>query len=98
MIKLKIKAPKGMSGLACKPWGGEIVGVAANWAEASSSVLVWSDEDEGWIGDSQGRQVADFQHCPHTALETIIEEIAQDGGDEVSEDEMDEILENVVEI
>ena len=92
----KIKAPKGMSGLMCRPWGGEIVAVAANWSEASARVLVWSEE--GWIEDAHGRQVANFQHCPHNALETILEEIATDSGDEIDEHAIDEILENVVEI
>ena len=70
--------------------------VAANWSEASSPVLVWSED--GWVEDAYGRQVANFRHCANNALEVIIEEIATDSGDEVTEDEMDAIMENVVEI
>ena len=49
-----------------KCWGQRYA-VSADWAQASSPVYV-RYEDEDWVPDPRGRQVADFQHRPEQAL------------------------------
>jgi hypothetical protein len=92
-----IVAPSGMSGLAVEPWSkSEVYAVAANWAQAGSPVMVYGDR--GWELDSRGRQVADFRHRPKEALESIIREAIEAGGDEPDDDEVDAILEDATEL
>lgn len=53
-----IWCPAGMSGLAVEPWSaGEIYAVAADWAQASSPVLVYGQD--GWTHDeTDGRMTS----------------------------------------
>lgn len=60
---------------------GEIYGVRANWAEASSAVQVALNGD--WQYDPHGRQVADFQHRPTAALRDWI-----GSGENIDEEEV----------
>lgn len=94
----ELTAPQGMSGLACEPWTpGEVYAVAADWAQASSPVLIWGDGE--WTNDMHGRQVADFRHEPTDALRDLIAECNRlSGGADLSDDEMDAIVEDAVEI
>lgn len=93
-----LTTPDGMSGLACEPWTpGEIYAVAADWAQASSPVLVWGNEE--WTLDECGRQVADFRHDPAAALEDLIERCNRaSGGADLTDDEMAAIIADAVEI
>ena len=93
-----VVCPIGTSGLAVEPWGkGEIYAVAANWAQASSPVMVYGVD--GWTNDDCGRQVADFRHNDRAALKSIIERaIEASGGDEVDDDEVEAILTEAVTI
>jgi len=93
----EIVAPAGMSGIACEPWTpGEVYAVAANWAEASSAVLVYGQD--GWTHDEHGRQVADFRHNDRDALESVIREAIEMGGDEPDDDEIAAIVTDAVDI
>ena len=88
-MKTKIYAPTGKSGLAVEPWGaGEVYAVAADWAQASSPVLVYGED--GWTGTQY--QVADFRHNDRAALECFIREAIEMGGDEPDDDEVKAIL------
>jgi hypothetical protein len=51
-------------------WGCDIIAVSADWAQASCAV----------IGDSHGRQVADFRHSPKAALRAALEDCASAEG------------------
>lgn len=96
-MKTKISTPVGMSGLAVEPWSkGEVYAVAANWAEASSPVMVYGED--GWTNDECGRQVADFRHNDRAALKDIIERAIVASGDEVDDDEVEAILAKAVEV
>lgn len=87
----QVSAPAGKSGLAVEPWApGEIYAVAANWSQASDPVMVYGSS--GWTSDEHGRQVADFRHSDRAALESVIREAIETGGDEPSDDEVDAIL------
>ncbi len=89
----KIYAPAGMTGLAVEPWTkGEIYAVAADWAQASSPVLVYGKSPEGW--DTCGLQVANFRHNDRDALEMIIRQAIEMGGDEPDADEVSGILDD----
>lgn len=95
MSTITIKTPSGTTGLAVEPWSkGELYAVAADWAQASSPVLVYGED--GWT--SHGRQVADFRHRARAALESIIREAISMGGDEPDDDEVDGILDDAEEI
>jgi hypothetical protein len=92
-----LAAPLGMSGLYVEPWTkGEIYAVAANWAQAGSPVLVYGED--GWTHDEHGRQVADFRHRTRAALESIIREAIEMGGDEPDDEEVSGILDNADEL
>jgi hypothetical protein len=92
-----ISAPSGKSGLAVEPWTpGEVYAVAADWAQASSPIMVYGED--GWTWDEHGRQVADFRHDCRAALECILMEAAAMGGDEMAEDEAALIADAAVEI
>lgn len=92
-----LAAPAGMSGVYVEPWSkGEIYAVAANWAQASSPVMVYGDR--GWTYDDCGRQVADFRHRRKDALRCQIVQAIEAGGDEVDDEEVDEIMESAVEL
>lgn len=92
-----ITAPAGMYGLACEPWSkGEIYAVAANWAQASCPVLVYGED--GWTHDAHGRQVADFSHRITDALEAIIREAIEYGGDDPDDEEVAAIVADTVDI
>lgn len=92
-----VAAPAGMSGIYVEPWSkGEIYGVAANWAQASSPVLVYGDR--GWNYDECGRQVADFRHSARAALRGIIVRAIEMGGDEADEEEVDGILDDATDL
>lgn len=93
----EIVAPAGMSGIACEPWTpGEVYAVAADWAQASSPVLVYGDN--GWTHDEHGRQVADFRHNVRDALESVMREAIKMGGDEPDDNEVAAILDDATEI
>jgi hypothetical protein len=62
--------------LTTKIWG-DIYGVRADWAQASSSVQ--SLGEDGWR--HTGKQVADFQHNDVAALIWVLEEVARVTGD-----------------
>lgn len=95
--KLNITAPAGKYGLAVEPWSkGEIYAVAADWAQASDSIMVYGED--GWTWDEHGRQVADFRHNDRAALEAIIREAIEMGGDEPEDAEVEAILADAVEI
>lgn len=101
MTTINITAPTGMTGLAVEPWSkGEIYAVAANWAQASSPIMVYGKD--GWTTDECGRQVADFRHNSRDALEAIIASaISMSEGIstyDVDSDEIDGIMEDAVEI
>ena len=101
MTTINITAPVGMTGLAVEPWSeGEIYAVAANWAQASSPIMVYGED--GWTTDECGRQVADFRHSRHEALEAIIiTAISMSEGIstyDVDSDEVADIMEDAVEI
>lgn len=92
-----ITTPLGTSGLAVEPWGAnEIYAVAANWAQASSPVMVYGED--GWTTDEHGRQVADFRHNDRDALESVIREAIEMGGDEPDDEEVESILNSAIEI
>ena len=75
-----ITCPEGTRGLAVEPWSkGEIYAVAANWSQAGSPVMVFGED--GWTSDEHGRQVADFRHNDRAALESVIREAIEMGGD-----------------
>lgn len=94
-----INAPAGMTGLSVEPWSkGEVYAVAANWAQAGSPVLSYSGKADGWGLDAHGRQVADFRHSPRAALESVIREAIEAGGDEPDDDEVEAILDDAAEI
>lgn len=95
MATIRISTPVGTYGLAVEPWTrGEIYAVAANWAEASSPVLTYGED--GW--EYTGRQVADYRHSDLAALESIIREAIEAGGDEPDDDEVADILADAAEI
>lgn len=92
-----ITAPAGMYGLAVEPWcKGEVYAVAADWSQASCPVMVYGED--GWDNEGHGRQVADFRHRPRAALESIIREAIEMGGDEPDDDEVEAILDAAVEL
>lgn len=96
---MKIKTPAGTTGLAVEPWApGEIYAVAADWAQASSPVLIYGED--GW--DNTQYQVADFRHRVEDALRTfVIQAIALSEGipsEDVDDDEVDAILDHAYEI
>jgi len=62
--------------LTTKIWG-DIYGVRADWAQASSPVQ--SLGEDGW--HNTGRQVADFRHSDAAALRWVLEEAAKVSGD-----------------
>jgi hypothetical protein len=94
---IQITTPAGTTGLACEPWTkGEIYAVAADWAQASSPVLVYGKD--GWTYDEHGRQVADFRHNYRDALESILREAIEMGGDEPNDEEVEGCLDDAVEI
>ncbi|MDE2010226.1 MAG: hypothetical protein KGJ09_09155 [Candidatus Omnitrophica bacterium] len=96
-LSQKITTPEGRTGLACEPWTrGEIYAVAADWADASSPVIVLGED--GWTHDEQGRQVADFRHSPRAALEAIIREALEMSSDDPDETDVDAILDKAIEI
>lgn len=96
-MKTKISSPVGMSGLAVEPWTpGEVYAVAANWAQAGSPIMVYGER--GWGYDEHGRQVADFRHRRHEALEAIIAEAIIAGGDEADDAEVAAIVSHAEEI
>lgn len=87
----RIAAPASMTGLYVEPWSqGEIYAVAADWAQASSPVMVYGED--GWINDECGRQVADFRHSDRAALEAVIRSAIEASGDEPDADEVEAIL------
>ncbi len=97
MTTTKIIAPVGKSGLACEPWSkGEIYAVAANWAQASDPIQVYGED--GWTWDEHGRQVADFRHNDRAALEAILREAIEAGGDDPDDAEVDGYLAEAVSI
>lgn len=88
-----LAAPAGMSGVYVEPWSkGEIYAVAANWAQASSPVMVYGDR--GWTLDECGRQVADFRHKSHEALRDQIVRAIEASGDEADADEVQGIIDD----
>lgn len=92
-----VAAPSGMSGLYVEPWSkGEIYAVAADWAQASSPVLVYGKD--GWTSDECGRQVADFRHNDRAALEAVIRSAIEMGGEEPDDDEVAGILDDATEL
>ena len=95
MSKINLAAPAGMTGIGVDPWG-EVFAVAANWAEASSPVMVYGKK--GWDLDGHGRQVADFRHSDQAALESVLREVILDGGDEPDDDQIAAILDDAVEL
>lgn len=96
-MRTQITAPTGMYGLAVEPWTkGEIYAVAADWAQASAPVVVYGED--GWTHDEHGRQVADFRHNARAALESVIREAIEMGGDEPDDDEVDAIMDDAVDI
>lgn len=93
----EVTAPEGMTGIACEPWSkGEVYAVAANWAQASSPVMVYGKR--GWSQDDSGRQVADFRHSDRAALEAIIRSAIEMGGDEPEDGAVVAILADAVDI
>lgn len=95
----QLVCPAGMSGLAVEPWSkGEIYAVAADWAQASSPVMVYGNKQDGWGYDSHGRQVADFRHNDRAALESVIREAIEMGGDQPDDQEVEGILDDATEI
>ncbi len=97
MRNKRITAPDGMSGLMVEPWAkGDIYAVAANWAQASSPVMVLSVDE--WDLDPHGRQVGDFCHSPQEALESQIREAIEAGGDEPDDDEVSAIIDNAADL
>lgn len=96
-MKTQIAAPIGMTGLAVEPWSkGEVYAVAANWAQASSPVMVYGAGE--WDIDDRGRQVADFQHRPKDALESIIRQAIEAGGDNPDDDDVEAIMADAVDL
>lgn len=92
-----ISCPAGMTGWAVEPWSrGEYYAVAADWAQASSPVMVYGED--GWGSDGHGRQVADFRHLAEAALESIIREAIAMGGDEPEDEDIESIMEGAVQI
>ena len=98
MTTKHIVAPAtGMTGLYVEPWTrGKIYAVAADWMQASSPVMVYCTDS--WDIDSHGRQVADFRHDSRGALESIIREVIEMGGDEPDDDAVEAILDRASEI
>jgi hypothetical protein len=77
-------APRGTYGLLCEPWTpGEVYGVAANWAQASCTVLTYGED--GWV--ATGHQVADYRHNDRAALIDVLAEQLRMGGDDEEEAE-----------
>lgn len=94
-----LTCPDGMYGLAVEPWGAnEIYAVAANWAQASSPVMVWGDAVSGWCCDEHGRQVADFRHNSRKALESILRDAVIMGGDDPDDVDIESMLDDAVSI
>lgn len=88
-----LTCPAGKSGLAVAPWSlYEIYAVAANWAQASDTVMIYGRD--GWAGSQY--QVADFRHRPADALRAVlVEAIATSEGtssEDVDDDAVDSIL------
>lgn len=93
-----LAAPAGMSGIYVEPWSkGKYYAVAANWAQASSPVMVYGDES-GWTYDECGRQVADFRHNATEALRDQIIRAIEASGDEVDSDDVDGIMEDAADL
>lgn len=92
---IRISTPAGTTGIAVEPWAaGEIYAVAADWAQASSQVMTYGPD--GW--DSTQYQVADFRHNDRAALESIIRDAIQMGGDEPDDDDVESIMDDAAEI
>lgn len=62
---------------------GKLLGIQANFDDASNPIYVW-DSHEGWT--HSGKQVADYQHKPWLAIEAEIDRfLDEEGGNEKNE-------------
>jgi hypothetical protein len=86
-----------MAGIAVEPWcPGEIYAVATAWSQASSPVMVYYRDH--WELEEHGQQVANSRHEPRAALESVLREVIEGNGDELSDAEIDKILDGAVDL